>query len=192
MRAGFYRLTATIGEYYSDCSSIYPINSYEVDGKIGLYDFVNERVQIEPIYSTIERRHKGDYFIVGDGTYKGVIDKTGKMIIPMEYEFILFGSESKFLSIEVRKDGEIGYYDGKGNALAPLGCKEQEKWGYQLISYNGKYGLKNYSKWLLLMDFDLIEFETNSVSVMKDGKHGSVTLRSLEADWPKGKEILGL
>ncbi len=191
LRANFDRFAIKEGEWYRGPSSISPINNYEIDGKIGLYDFVNGRVLVGPTYSTIEARSSGKYFIVGDGTHKGVMDNTGKMIIPMEYESISFGTDNKFLSIEVKKDGKIGYYDGEGNVLTPLGTVEQSVGhDYQLLSYNGKYGLKKYSKWLLFMDYDTIFFGGNAVSMKKDGKYGLVTLMSLEEKMPNWTELL--
>ena len=121
-----------------------------------------------------------------------MLDKTGKMIVPVEYDQISVGYDLQDLSIKVHKGEVFGVLDAEGNVKVPVGCKKEKVINdYELMSYNGKYGLTKKGKWLLYVDFDTIVLDRyGDVMCEGEGKYGMVNLQSLKKDGPIGKEIL--
>ena len=62
----------------------------------------------------------GDYCVVGtgDGEHCGLIDKTGKMVLPKEYSYISPSYDSKLWYIS--KDGMNGLLDNDLKPMIPL------------------------------------------------------------------------
>ena len=107
------------------------INSYYENGQYGLKDAAGN-VIIGPTYGYIEN-FKGEYAEVENrlesGDVKGLIDKTGAVIVPVEYDDVDYGyyapatpennysnySYNNFGYFAVEKDNKLGYVDMAGN-----------------------------------------------------------------------------
>lgn len=91
-------------------------------------------------YTDINNRSSGNGYIGVEGEGKeGLVDSTGKEIVPPRYEAILRYSEG---FISVRLNGKYGFIDRTGREIIPpqydyaLYFSE----GYALVQNNGKYG----------------------------------------------------
>lgn len=104
--------------------------------------FSSNELQLQPSYS-----NKG-YVDVIEADKKGLMDSTGKIIIPCKYDFLI-SRFNEFGLAKVRREGPTGYVNKKGKEV--IACKYQsagdfsegllnarykDKWGY--INTSGK------------------------------------------------------
>jgi len=91
-------------------------------GKYGLFNAKTKTFTVDPIY------HQMDAFYEGVATVRnqvpstfdyisGAIDKSGKLVIPMEYEFVSYSSDGL---LNVKKDGKFGFIDKQNKIVIPI------------------------------------------------------------------------
>ena len=114
--------------------------------------------QIEPLQNTDKSKNltydKNVIKVKKDGKY-GLIDFSGKEVIPTEYEEItaISGIENSF---KTKKDGKYGIVDNEGKIVIQpqyadvdvLG--KDNKTGFIVKNENGKYGIVDYSNTTIL------------------------------------------
>ena len=165
---------------------------YDMEGKKGVYDYSQKKTVIPPLYESISQKY--NVFVIGDGKSYGVMDNTGNMIIPMEYDKVFVRSANyKCSSIEVHKGEEYGIFDGEGNVMAPLGSKVEGRegtGGYGLISFGGKYGVIKEGEMVIDMVFDSIDLRYEGAILRLDGKYGLVSSKMFKKGSPIGKEAI--
>ena len=114
---------------------------YREEGKVGAYD-QNGKLTVPFIYDGIDaegagayQNHPGNYLLMTKGKHQGVIDLTGKVIVPPQYDrvkvcgsyFVLkLGNKTVLANHALQElkqveDGEITYVDGSDEGgVAPL------------------------------------------------------------------------
>ena len=112
-----------------------------------------------------------------EGKY-GLIDLTGKEVLPCEYEEITVIPNIKD-AIKVKKDGKYGVVDSTGNEILKTDYQNIEalgkdnKSGYIVQSAEGKYGIVNYANSLVIdVNYDKINkvYGNDLYVVEKEGK----------------------
>ena len=112
-----------------------------------------------------------------EGKY-GLIDLTGKEVLPCEYEEITVIPNIKD-AIKVKKDGKYGVVDSTGNEILKTDYQNIEalgkdnKSGYIVQSTEGKYGIVNYANSLVIdVNYDKINkvYGNDLYVVEKEGK----------------------
>ena len=94
----------------------------------------------------------------------GVIDSTGKVIIPLEYDYILGISDDLIL---VERDGKCGYFDTTGKAVTPVEFDSTAYHGsWNGSSAPGSWQLETYKFYMYP------GMEGKYACVKKDGKYG--------------------
>lgn len=96
---------------------------------------------------------KDGYFIVSkfDGVLYGLLDSYGNVVIPVEYDEIMFPESQKAQAVLVKAEGKMGLIDYHGKAILPL--------EYSKISNSGNTS-----------DFYLVEKDGGQSIVELDGK----------------------
>ncbi len=106
------------------------------------------KILVEPTYREI-RTHFGDYaVVVSDGIVSysslfGLIDKNGKLVIPLEYDFL---GDYRDGLLNYRKDGKYGFIDLGRNVVIEAKYNNASNFGNGLAPVNspeGKYGYIN-------------------------------------------------
>ena len=85
-------------------------------GKYGLMD-KEGRIVIEPKYDLLELLENPMYARVTLDRQSGVIDVNGKVVVPLEYDYVGRMSEDVII---VARDGLYGCFDKNGNLTAPI------------------------------------------------------------------------
>ena len=124
----------------------------------GLYGFGNIKgVILEPTYLFLDDNPDGIFFMVSDSYNKsrkhniyGVVDSTGKLIIPVEYDTIYFNKRFPKL-IGVMKKHKFGIFNQNGKVILPL--------EYQFL--DDKIGI-----------IDWVSDKGNQIFLQKEGKVG--------------------
>ena len=157
--------------------------TYDVDYDNGEYktkalNSKNEEIftdydQIEAISSTDENNnlsYDGNVLRVQkDGKY-GLIDLSGKSLLPCEYDNIT-SVEGVEGAIKITKDGKVGVADDKGQILIPTeynnaeGLGTQSSQGFIVQNEEGKYGIVNIS------NNQILETKYDSVSKIHEGDY---------------------
>ncbi len=157
--------------------------TYDVDYDNGEYktkalNSKNEEIftdydQIEAISSTDENNnlsYDGNVLRVQkDGKY-GLIDLSGKSLLPCEYDNIT-SVEGVEGAIKITKDGKVGVADDKGQILIPTeynnaeGLGTQNSQGFIVQNEEGKYGIVNIS------NNQILETKYDSVSKIHEGDY---------------------
>lgn len=176
-------------------------------GKSGLYDKnFNQIVKIDN--QVIEGTNSEDYFIVGDGVENyvnfenlknfGVYDKSGKLVVPREYERLILSmmyiGNSSYNSYDTdktlfyaKKNGKYGIIDQNNNIVIPFEYDKVDPWGggglgeifksknkyYYILYKNGKYGMVNENNEII------INFEKNNLFY---NKYADVVLEKIYDD----------
>lgn len=135
-------LTKNTDGFYNGLSSSY--TNYETRGDWGYYNRKNEWV-IKPQYDNANS-FEGGLAVVGNAGKYGVIDTTGRIIIPIQYESLLGNpSENGYFGVERIANGTKEYlnaqgkpftnipikylYGSNGHKLLPY-CNQENKYGY--------------------------------------------------------------
>lgn len=105
----------------------------------------------------------------------GVIDKSGKTIIPFMFDFIEENSEGLFC---VNKDGKRGFYDTNGNCVIPCKYDNANSFseGLAAVQQGNLWGFVDKSGNMIIQTlFDEVNnFSDNLAIVKKDGKYGII------------------
>ncbi|MBR3163128.1 MAG: WG repeat-containing protein [Clostridia bacterium] len=136
-----------------------------------------------------------------DGKY-GLIDLTGKQVLPCEYENITVVAGIKN-SIKVQKDGKYGLVTTEGTTVLEtiykdiLGIEDDYKNGYIVIGTDGKYGVVDYlGKQLLEAKYEKVEpiYGKESYVITEAGKQKLINAAGetlVEGEYDSIKQILG-
>lgn len=168
--------------------------------KDGFYGFISrDNKIIQPFkYSYIYVLDENAVY-VDQNDKVGIYDKTGKILIPFEYDAIyntyyehsvyktLFPTIKKIYIVE--RDGKIGTIDDKNNVIIPItydGLSGWVEYGPEahFVKNNGKYGIISYKGEIIIpIEYDYVGLPQNGIiQVRKNGKYGVIS-------W-KNKEIL--
>ena len=140
------------------------ICTYDVDENNGTYktkainekneEILTEYDQIEPIENIDKNNNvwyeKNILKVEKSGKY-GLIDLTGKEVLPLEYDEIS-GLDGQENSIIIKKDGKLGLVNDNGNIIIEANYKdiktlgETYKEGYITVDENEKYGVVSATK----------------------------------------------
>jgi hypothetical protein len=132
----------------------------------------------------------------------GVIDKSGKEIIPLEYDYITiednFFIVKKLSKISYLTETKYGIFDFTGKALIPIECKEiKKKFGtdFYEIQKNDKFSLiDKYAKTVLEPYDYLYTFTDYGLShIKRDGKYSVInnTLKTIIPERGATSVLLG-
>jgi len=102
--------------------------------------------------------------IEGPGLY-GIIDSTGKIVIPIIYDIIAPTDYNMYI---VRKDGKMGWIDYNGNVKIPLiydDAKDELTGNLLRVKKGSKWG------YIDIYGNEIIPFIYDNVGRFKDGKH---------------------
>lgn len=95
---------------------LYFVNGIQTTERDGLFGFKREdgTVIVEPQYKFVDKFH-GDYCLVfHDYGQCGMINRNGKVIVPVQYEEVNYPTEGM---IRIRENGLYGFYDTAGNLV---------------------------------------------------------------------------
>ena len=105
----------------------------------------------------------------------GCIDKTGAVVIPLEYELLSLFSESLAY---VSKDGKWGYIDKTGAVVVPLEYDDADGFtdGLACVKKDGKWGYIDKTGAVVVpLEYDDADGFTDGLArVKKDGKCGYI------------------
>ena len=107
----------------------------------------------------------------------GYIDKTGRVVTPLEYESYVTGDFSEGLAA-VRKNGETGYIDKNGNTIIPLEYEAARSFsdGLAAVQKSGKWGyIDKTGKVVIPFEYDEVgNFSEGLASVGKNNYMGFI------------------
>lgn len=87
--------------------------------KRGLND-ITGRVMVPCEYDWLYPDIQNGFFVVANNKKKGLYDSNQGLVVPCEYDNIITGGYDKSPSFAVRKDGNSGYINRKGEIIIPL------------------------------------------------------------------------
>ena len=149
-------------------------------GKYGLINKAGEIV-IEPKYDLLEALENPEYVKAAVGDDFGVLNVNGKVVVPIEYDYV--GKMSDDM-IVVSKEGHFGCFDKDGNLAVPLEYDEIREYvgGMARFRYKGKFGFISKNGEIPVAPFsdDVENFAENYTLVTIKNKVGFV---SLQGDW---------
>ena len=158
------------------------INSADANGLRTFYDpktegygllDSNADVVVNPDYASLAIDENKAYTVKACGRF-GVIDSTGKAIIPIEYDSIsIQGTQYK-----VVKGSKRGVLSSDGSIILPVDYESVQKLedGRYYISINKKYGIADETgKSIIEPKYSSITYtDTNTYTVVSDGKYGII------------------
>lgn len=127
---------------------------------MGLYGLVNRSGEfvVDARYDQMERLANPSFFkAVRDGKH-GVIDASGKTVLPFEYSYV--GNMSEDI-IVVAKDGKYGCFDKSGKMIIPMEFEEMTDFvnGLACIRYKKRYGFIDRNGEIIVAPFsDQVEY----------------------------------
>lgn len=150
---------------------------------MGKYGVVNKDgvMTVDAKYDLLEALKNPAFIKAGIDDVYGVIDAEGRVIVPLEYDFV--GNMSEDI-IVVSKGGLYGCYDKEGKLVVPLESEEIREYvgGMARIRQNRKFGFIDKKGEILVNPFsDEVEnFSEGCALVTLKDKKGFVTL---QGDW---------
>ena len=150
---------------------------------MGLYGLVNRSGEfvVDAKYDRVERLENPQYFKAEHDGKHGVIDASGKIILPFEYSYV--GNMSEDI-IVAAKDGKYGCFDKDGKLIIPMEFEEISDFveGLARIRYKKRYGFIDRTGEIVVAPFsDQVEdcSEGTALVNIKD-RFGFV---SAQGDW---------
>lgn len=149
----------------------------------GLYGVLDREgnVVIEPKYEQLELLQNPYYAKASLNDRYGVIDVTGKVVVPIEYDYVGRMNEDVII---VMKDGKYGCFDKTGNIVVPVEHEEIREYvgGMARIRMIGRFGFIDTKGNILVAPFsDEVEnFAEGCTVVTIKNKVGMVTF---DGDW---------
>ena len=146
------------------------------DDKRGYFNVNNGEMVIAPEYDHAWLFSEGLAAVVKDNKV-GFINKDNELVIPYKFDYgyrefkVDFVFEGGF-SIMTDDRGACGLIDKSGNwVVEPKYDEIYSGWRnkYRVVKDNGKYGLLGDSTFILLLEYDYIEYAENGVIAVKDG-----------------------
>ncbi|AWY19693.1 WG repeat-containing protein [Moraxella bovis] len=115
-----------------------------------------------------------DLAVVQKNSKYGFIDKTGEIVIPVQYDLTWDFAEGL---ARVKQEGKWGYIDKTGMVVVPIYYDDMENFlvgDLVLVKQNDKYGLlDNIGRIVAPVQYDDIwSFLNDSIRVQQDGKYG--------------------
>ena len=150
---------------------------------MGKYGVVNKAgvMTVDAKYDLLEALANPAYIKAEIDDMFGVIDAEGRVIVPLEYDFV--GNMSEDI-IVVSKDGLYGCFDKDGKLVIPLESEEIREYvgGMARVRQNRKFGFMDKNGQILVNPFsDEVEnFSEGCALVTLKDKKGFVTL---QGDW---------
>jgi hypothetical protein len=150
---------------------------------MGNYGLVNRdgAIVVETKYDLLEVLDNPNYVKASIGDSYGVLDVTGKVIVPIEYDYVGRMGED---IIVVRKDDKYGCFNQNGEMIVPLEYEEIREYvgGMARIRFKGKFGFIDKSGNVLVAPFsDEVEnFSEDFTLVTIKNKVGFV---NIQGDW---------
>lgn len=147
-------------------------------GKYGLMD-KEGRIVIEPKYDLLEILENPMYARVTLDRQSGVIDVNGKVIVPLEYDYVGRMSEDVII---VTRDGLYGCFDKTGKMVVPIEREEIREYAGGMARANSSHGegfgfIDKEGKWIIRPFSDEVEnFVDSCALVTVWGKVGMVRL----------------
>ena len=122
-------------------------------------------------YDDIDCLSDGLAKVKRDGKY-GFIDQTGKVVIPLNYDWAWWFSEGL---ASVKRNGKWGFIDNTGKVVIPLNY--DDTWyfteGLAAVKQNGKYGFINQTGQIIIpLQYDDAYPFYNDVAVVSDSSTG--------------------
>ncbi len=117
------------------------LKPYNKDGKYGWKDENGKKVVIKAQYQETANFDGGTAKVKMNDKW-GMIDKTGKVVIPIEYEFL--NPEGNVIIMQKEKGGKMGFINKEGKEVLPLKYDVIKSSSYSevyFIKLNGKWGL---------------------------------------------------
>lgn len=166
------------------------------DNKWGLVDGTDERIKYltEIKYDEIERP-QSYYAVVGQQKRYGLVDDTGKEILPIKYAkiFMLPGGFGKDGVIKVANTvnnyeyGDFNYVNKSGKLISSITYEDAISFseGLAAVKKNGKWGfIDNTGKTVIALQYeDALPFSEGLATVKQNGKWGFID--------KTGKTVLG-
>lgn len=116
--------------------------------------------------------------IITENNQYGLADATGKIILPVEYNYISVISEDRF---KIQKNKQYGIADSQGNIIFPVEYEYIAEFKDGLAYFrktNGEYGVVDLDGNILApMYSNVSEFKNGLAKVEKDGDKGLVNLQ---------------
>ena len=165
------------------------------------YGYINKQDKwiAEPTFLSGET-FKGNFAIVSnpknydlDSKSKGVIDKTGKIIVPLKYDEISF-TDNYFIVAEKKKESYLttsryGILDHQGKAVLPVEYNNiTNKYGTNFIEVQKNYKYNLYDQNLLkrtTVDYDYIYTFSNELSYLRKDKYYTIVDKNLKVIVPE-------
>ena len=129
------------------------------------YDFITRADNLEPMREH-EYLNKAELLFLEKGKKWGVVDKSGKIVIPIEYEFVYGWTEE---ICAARKNGKWGHVDFKGKSITPFVYDNAEMFsnGLAKVEMNGKWGYVDMQGSLVIpCEYDTAEYFFNGVAAV--------------------------
>ncbi len=142
---------------------------FEVQGKWGFADIYTGQIKIEPVwdyagpfygeYAHVELGTEGDFDSSGptteNGGKHGLIDMTGKVIIPVEYDVLRGHIDHCLIVANNEKWGIINYKNSiiiplEWDKLIPLKVDYDIPQNYYKVKKNEKWGIINYKSSIII------------------------------------------
>lgn len=165
-------------EYGWEFSSF--ISDYLIVRHMGKYGLVSKEGElvVEAKYDLLESLQNPMFIKATMGDVSGVLDVSGKVIVPLEYDYV--GKMSEDI-IVVSKDGKFGCFDKTGSQVVPMEYDEIREYvgGMARYSYMGKFGFIDSKGEVLVAPFsdDVENFSENCTLVTIKNKVGFVTFK---------------
>lgn len=174
---GYYDNSGKIIDYGYDNMFPYPDGQYlnpegvqlAKNGKKGLMNR-NGKIIFPPVYDDFyQPGHDPMLYRVWNDPFLGLIDWTGKIIAPVEYQDILFGTENKFIAL--KKDDKWGIINDKGIIMAPFiydSIVQFDDDNMAVVKKDGKFGLINKGKMTVPVKYESIDGIDKNVFVVSE------------------------
>lgn len=151
-----------------------------LNGKCGIMNRYGETI-LPLTYDSIYGGSEGEFFRVKLKDKYGFIDKTGKIKIPLIYDF---AESFKYGFARVKLDSKFGYIDKSGKVIIDLLYESAEDFedGFAKVKLNGKYGfIDKFGNVKILLIYDEVNFRNlNCIIVKLKGKFGIININEEE------------
>lgn len=128
---------------------------------------------IEYTYQAYEES-KNNLFKVKLNDKWGVVSKTGKLLIPIEYDVLYFYENNLF---KVEKNKKFAFLNNSGSLVTPMyDYMGSFEWGLSKVSINGKYGyIDKFGKEIVPVQYtNAGDFSNGLAAVSQNGKWGYI------------------
>ena len=158
------------------CENLFVVIADKSSNVYELMDISSGEAVLRMECQSMSMLHDGMLEVRIDGK-SGIVDRTGRVIVPCEYDYIDdMSCRRGFLS--VKKDGKYGIIDKKGRVVIPI---EYQMCGYvarnrAVVKSDGKYGFVNRrGKVVIPIEYDrVLGFCYGWAPACRNGKYGAI------------------